>query len=187
MSKEIENEDGTKEIFYTKAELDAQLAEKDAHVATKLAEFQTGKTAQELKDIERDAAIKTAQDAAEAAKTAANDYIATARSKVVNFVAEQFVGTDVELRKKLDESFSLIEEGRKAKGLDIKDDSSIQEMMRQAANMSGLNATVSMPNMGGFGSGYAPSFQPKAGEVSDAEHEMFLKATGYKDPNNKPA
>lgn len=184
MSKEIENDDGTKETVYTQAELDAQLAEKDAHVAAKLDEFKQGKTAQELKDIERDAAIKAAKDAADAAVATANDTVAQARSKVVNFVAEQFVGTDPELRKKLDDAFKIIEEGRKATGLDIKDDASIQEMMRNAAGMAGLNSPAHMP-VYDSGSSSPLNFQPKANEVSDAEHEAFLKATGYQDPNKK--
>lgn len=165
-----------------KTDHDKALADKDAHVAEKLKEFQTGKSAQELKDIERDVAIKEARDAATAAAATANATVEGARKKVVEFVAQQFVGEDPELRKKLDDAFGIIEEGRKAKGLDVKDDKSIQEMMTAAANMAGINS-ISSPSFP-MHNGIAPNFQKTASELSDAEHKAFLAATGYQSAPN---
>lgn len=188
MSKTVTNEEtGEEEIVYSQAELDAikveadrKIAENEAHTKEKLEEFQKGKTSQELKDIERDNAIKEAKEKSDKAIEMANTTVATARTKVVDYIAQQFVGEDIGLRKKLDDAFSLIEEGRKAKGLDVKDDKSIQEMMTQAASMSGIGAGQ-MPNFP-MGGGYAPNFQKSPSEISDAEHEAFKKATGYVDP-----
>ena len=185
MSKKIANEEtGEEEEFFTKAELDAQLAEKDAHVAKKLEEFQTGKTAQELKDIARDKEIAETKAKAEEAIGAAKTIAETAQKKVKDFVASQFVGEDKELRTKLDSSYEIIEAGRIAKGLDTKSDASIQEMMLSASQMAGLNH-VADPKFP-LTNGMAPNFNKTANELSDAEHETFLKATGqYEAPKPK--
>lgn len=161
-----------------KTEHEKALADKDAHVAQKLEEFKQGKTAAELKEIEREKAVADAKAAADAAKAAAEAVVTGARTKVVNFVAEQFVGQDAELRKKLDDAFGIIEEGRKAKGLDITDDKSIQEMMTAAASMAGITTLAGGPSFPMNG-GFAPSFQKTASELSDADHQEFLKETGY--------
>jgi hypothetical protein len=180
MAKEIINEEtGEVEIFYTKEELDAQLAEKDIHVQAKLEEFKTGKQSQELKEIERQKAIEEAQKKAEEAMNMASQTKEDARKKVVNFFAEQFVGEDTELKTKLNDSFSLIEEGRKAKGLDISSDEAIKEMMQQASLMSGLSNNTPVFPIGG---GMAPNFQKTKDELSDQDHQTFMKEVGYTHP-----
>lgn len=180
MSKVIQNDDGEDETVYTQAELDAQLADKDAHVAAKLEEFKQGKTAQELKEIERDRVIAETNKKADDAILTANTIADNAQKKVKDFVAGQFVGEDKELRTKLDGAYEIIEAGRLAKGLDIKSDSSIQEMMLSASQMAGLNhvASPSFPMTNGM----APSFVKTANEISDAEHEQFLRETGQEIP-----
>lgn len=188
MPKVEKNEEtGAEETFYTQAELDAikaendkALADKDEHVKNKLKEFETGKTAQELKDIERDKQIQEAKEKAEKAETTANNTVEESRKKVKDFFVSQLVGEDADLKKKLDDSLKIVEAGRSASGLDIKSDDAIKEMTIQAANMAGIGASA-LPNFP-MGGGYAPSFQKSTAEVSDAEHEEFLKATGYQKP-----
>lgn len=172
-------EDGTTEEVevFTKAELDAQLLEKDNHHKTKIDEFMKGKTAQELADIKRDEEIKGAKEIAEKALAKLGEVEQGRINTVKNYIAEQYVGQDADLRKKLDDAFDLISAGRLAKGLDIASEASIKEIFTQASGMSGITATASpvFPMNGGF----APNFQPAAGEVSDADHQAFLRETGY--------
>lgn len=164
---------------YTQAELDAQLLEKDNHVKTKLDEFQKGKTAQELKDIETLEAIKKANETAEQANKTAESVKADARGRIVNFMAEQFVGQDADLRTKLNDSFSVIEEGRKAKGLDIQSEVSIKEMMIQASKMSGIDGGNVVNPVFPMGPGMAPNFAPTQETISDQDNDMFLSQVGY--------
>ena len=179
MPKTILNEEtGLEETVHTQEELDAALAEKDEHVKKKLEEFNQGKTSAELKEIEREEKLKEIQKQAEEAVRIANETVQGSRAKIVDFIAKEYVGEDPALRTKLDEAFSLIEEGRKAKGLDVKDDKSIQEMMAQAANMSGINTVPSNPSFPMSG-GNVPNFNRTPSEVSDSEHDTFLKETGY--------
>ncbi len=188
MSKTIKNDAGEDEVVYTQAELDAQLLEKDEHVKQKLEEFTKGKTAIELEREENKRIIEEIKKGSETAVNTANEMVAGARKKVVDFVAQQYVGEDPELRKKLDEAFGIIEAGRTSKGLDIKDDKAIQEMMAAAASMSGISLPAGgavPPAFMGAGMGGAPSFIKKEGELSDAEHKTFLDAVGYK-PDAKP-
>lgn len=183
MSKEIINEEtGEKEIFYTQAELDTQLKDKDEHVEQKLKEFQQGKTAQELKDIERDEQIKTARETADKAIETANSTVATARKNVVDYMAAQIVGEDKELRTKLDEAIEIIEAGRIAKGMDIKDEKSIREIMISAASMSGISTVAPVSPVFPMTGGVPPSFNKTPGQISNEEHNMFLQATGQEIP-----
>mgnify|MGYP000721148384 CR=1 FL=1 len=190
MSKTIVNEDtGEEEVVYTQAELDAikkeaddKILDNENHTKKKLEEFQTGKTAQELKDIERDRAIAEANELAKKAEATATATVEGARKKVVNYMAEQVVGQDKELRTKLDSALDIIEAGRVAKGLDIADEKSIQEMMIQAAQMSGINSVSSQSPSFPLTNGMAPSFIKTADELSDAEHERFLRETGQEVP-----
>lgn len=185
MSKTIKNEEtGLDEIVYTQAELDGQLAEKDAHVATKLKEFETGKTAQELKDIERDKKIEEATKKGEDAVQAANKIVEDSKKKVVNFIAEQIVGQDVDLRKKLDDATEIIQAGRLSKGLDVASDEAIREIMIAAAQMAGISAPAVSPVFPMVG-GMPPDFIKKEGELSETEHERFLKETGQEIPKKK--
>lgn len=175
-------EDGsTEEVeVFTKAELDAQLKEKDEHHAKKIDEFVKGKTAQELADIKRDEEVAAAKKIATDALAKVGEVEQARITGVKNFIAEQYVGQDADLRKSLDESFDLITAGRIAKGLDVISEKAIQETYIAAARMAGIAAVASptFPMVGG----HAPNFQPAAGAVSDQEHERFLKETGYQSP-----
>lgn len=181
MSKIIQNDAGEDEEVFTKAELDAQLADKDAHVAAKLEEFKQGKTAQELKEIERDRVIAETKAKADEAIGTANTIADNAHKKVIDFIAGQFVGEDKDLRTKLDGAYEIIEAGRIAKGLDTKGDASIKEMMLSASQMAGLSNTNINPTFP-MTNGMAPNFRKSANEISDAEHEQFLRETGQEIP-----
>lgn len=187
MSKEIdvEGEDGVmiKETVYTQAELDDIRAKDKEHIDQKLEEFKRGKTASELATEENRIAMEKIAADAKAATELAQSTITKARGKVVDFISEQIVGQDPELRKKLNEEMATLEIAYKAQNKDITDDKIIQEMLVKAAGMAGINvnATPQFPMVGGMG----PSFQPRENEVSDAEHNTFLEAVGY--PKDKPA
>lgn len=178
MSKTITNDLGEEEVVYTQAELDAQLAEKDAHVKTKLDEFTKGKGAQELKDQERDAQVaeakakadEAAQKAAEATSIAAAER-ARHQQSVTDFALAQFTGGDTELNKKIMDAMPLV-------NLEIKDDKDILERVRIAATIAGLAGNAATPQFPAYG-GMAPQFNKNDGP-SDADHEAFLAATGLK-------
>lgn len=173
---------GTEIEVLTPAEVDAKLKEKDDHVAKKLEEFQKGKTAQELATEASKAEIGEAKKVAEEAKALAESTIASSRKKVVDFLAEQFVGADEALNKKLKDAFEIVEAGRIAKGMDVKDDKSIQEMMISAAGMAGIpNTAASMPSFPLSG-GYTPRPSASETEVSEGDNNTFLDAVGYQKP-----
>jgi len=162
-------------------ELSVKLAEKEEHMKQKLDEFQKGKTSQELKEIERENAIAEAKAKAQEAIDGANALKEGHATTVKNFYAEQFAGTDPELRKKLDEAFKIVEAGSKANGIEIKEDKDYATLMTQAALMAGISGAQTIQSSPKFpmGGGYTPSFQPSENEVSDSDHETFLKETGY--------
>lgn len=182
MPKIIKNEEtGVEETYYAPDEVvlkeahEAALKEKDDHVKNKLAEFQTGKSAQELKDAEREAQIAEAKKKADEAIAMASSAEERRVGSLKNFIMDQYTGGDPELKKKLEEGWGLINK-------DIVTDADIQERIRLAANAVGLSApsnpVVITP---GFGGGMPPNFQKKNDGVSDDEHKAFRKATGLEE------
>ncbi len=188
MSIKIENDQGVEIEVYTqdeiavhvaakeaelKADFDAKMAEKDSHIKTKLDEFQQGKTAQELKDAERDAAIADARKIAEEAKLNATTAEQRRQDSLKNIAMKKFVGDDSELVAKFEESWTII-------NLEIKDDSDIAKKAEMVANMIGLNNTSNnlgnMP-MGG-GGGFAPKVSAVEKQKSDAEYNKFKSMLG---------
>ncbi len=173
MSKIIKNDDGTEEEVFTKAELDAQLAEKDAHVKQKLDEFQTGKSAQELKDIEHKTALDEAKRIADEALALGRTSEERRVGSIKEFIMDQYTGGDAELKKKLTEGWDLI-------NLPITGDEDIRKRIELAANAVGLtgpgSAGVVVPAHGG---GMPPSFQKKTDKtVTEEENKAFREATG---------
>lgn len=186
MSKTITNDAGEEEVVYTQAELDTQLADKDAHVAAKLEEFKTGKSAQELESAANKAAIEAIKKESDEVKATIASAQTKARDRVVGFLVEQVVGEDVELKKKLESELSIVEAGFKAQGKDVSDDKVIQEMIIKASAMAGISGSSapSFPLMGG----YMPHTDLKkegVGSGSDQDNETFKKAVGYKDEPKK--
>lgn len=184
MSKTIEDDNGNEVVVFTQEELDAQsaaikaeyeakLIEKDTHLKTKTDEFIKGKQSQELKDIERDAAIAEAKRlAAEAGEKATQAEIR--RQNAIKEVAmKKFTGDDTELRAKFEESWNLV-------NLEIKDDADIAKKAELVANMSGLNSAPQMNNLGAMSmsSGYAPKVSAVEKEKQDAEYNNFKSSLG---------
>lgn len=188
MSKTVvDEESGKEEIMYSAEELEAAknaeidrlktehekaLLDKDEHVKKKLEEFNQGKSAQELKDIERDRKIeeanRIASEATEGLKTAEGRRI----NSLKEIAREKFTGNDPELNKKFEESWGLV-------NLEIKEDADIVRKAELVANMSGLNNNGD-DGMGGMpmNGGYAPNFKREDTEKSKADHDTFKKALG---------
>lgn len=158
------------------AEADAKIAENEKHLKEKTDEFLKGKTAQELKDIERDRKIEEARLAAEAANKTAAEAEARRISSIKKSSMEQFVGNDPELTAKFEEAWGLV-------NLEIKEDSDIARKAEMVANMIGLNQTppgmVGMPMGGGGGS--APRLNEQEKKNKEAEHTKFVDALGMGD------
>ncbi len=173
MSKIITNDDGTETEVFTKEEVEAQLAEKDAHVKAKLDEFQKGKSSQELKDQEREAAIAEAKRVADEANNRAIEAETRRQAQVKQYYIDTYANGDPEMAKKLAEGYDLI-------NVEIKSDEDIKRRIELSANMAGVNAPQAAfaPVMPAYG-GYAPSFQ-KTESLSEEEHNRFLSETGLK-------
>ncbi len=188
MSLKIENDQGVEMEVFTqdeiatqiaakeaelKADFEKQMADKDNHLKTKLDEFQQGKTAQELKDTERDTAIAEARKIAEEAKTNAQNAEQRRLDSLKGIAMRKFVGDDAELVTKFEESWAIV-------NLEIKDDSDIAKKAELVANMIGVNQSNqtlgSMP-MGG-GGGFAPKVSAVEKAKGDAEYSKFKSVLG---------
>ena len=91
-----------------KAEYEKMLAEKDAHVKEKLDQFQQAKKSV---DIEAEEAKRLAEDAkriAEEAKLSVTQAQETALNAKKEVMITSVVGNDVELRKKIEASYGLL-------------------------------------------------------------------------------
>lgn len=160
-----------------KAEYEAKLLDKDNHMKQKLDEFQQGKSSQELKDQERDAAIADAKKVADEANLRVANSEQRRLDALKNIAMNKYVGDSAELKAKFDESWNLV-------NLDIKEDSDISKKAELVANMIGLNQTsVGLGNMpmGGGGS-FAPKVSAVEKEKQDAEYEKFKGAFGLSVP-----
>lgn len=182
--KEITNDDGTVETFYTKEELDqqaadlatkhkAELDDKDKHVAEKLEEFTKGKTSQEQKDVQRQTEIDAAKKLAEDAMGMVQTEKEKRAGVVQDFAISQFVGENKELADKIKAHLPMV-------ALEIKEDKDIMEKVRLAATMAGLGNNVSEMPMFAPSGGFAPHRPTE--EISDADHATFLQAVGYQVP-----
>lgn len=200
MSQTIKNEvTGEDEVVYTQAELDAQLLEKDTAHKEKIDQFTKGKTAQELATIESQKKIEDMQKKHDEEIGAIKETVTAsqtkARTQVVDFLVGQVVGSDPELKKKLEAEMAIVEAGFKATGKDITDNAVIQEIVIKAAGMAGINnvgggSSGGTPNFGMYG-GIPPTFggnenKEGIGSASEADNAQFKKAVGYEDPK-KPA
>ncbi len=153
------------------AAADAKIAENEAHLKTKLNEFQQGKTATELeKEAEKN---KNAAEIAEAKRIATEAATTVAASEarrlegLKKMAISSVVGQDAELTKKLEDAWGMI-------NMDTKDEADFLKKAEMAANMAGLNHT---PNLNGmsFGGGFAPNFNKKK-DVDATEHSTFRGA-----------
>ena len=175
----IENEKGEEITVFTaeekaaaeaaiKAEYEAKLVDKDNHLKSKLDEFSKGKTASELKDAERDAAVAEAKKIAEEAKASVTNSEEKRQNTLKEVAMKKYVGNNPELKAKFDESWSLI-------NLEIKDDSDVTRKAELVANMLGYNNQSNLGSMS-MGGGYAPAVSSVEKEKSDADHQKFMDA-----------
>jgi len=195
MAKEILNEEtGEMELVYTQAELDAQkaeadriLAEKDAHMQKKLDEFKQGKNSQELKEIEMQKTVEDAKRIADEAKASVDQAKQEHFNTVKNFYMEQLVGTDPEVVKQFEDAFKIVKAGKEANGFTVTGDKDIGVLVQDAMKFAGLGAGTGS-NFGGGSTfvppipaqgGMSPNFQRNENELSDTDHQNFLKETGY--------
>jgi len=186
MPKVVENEEGKEETLFTaedieaakkaeadrlQADFDAKMLEKDEHQKKKLAEFETGKTAQELKDIERDKEVAEAKRIAEEAVGKVTESEGKRQNTIKEAARIRFTGGDAELDKKFEESWALI-------NVEIKEDADIYKRAELAANLAGLNGGGT--NEGGMqmSGGYAPSFVKKDETLKEADHQTFNSELG---------
>ena len=159
-----------------KSQYEAQLADKDKHLKEKTDEFLKGKSAQELKEIERDNAIAEANQKAEEARSLAAGSETKRMDALKAIARKQYTGDNPELISKFDESWNLI-------NMDIKEDTDISKRAELAANMSGLNSTGgSFGSVGiSMGGGIAPQVSPANQAKSKEDHDKFKNYLGLND------
>lgn len=156
------------------AEIDARIAEKDEFQKKKLAEFENGKKSVEMKEKEREEKFAELQKIAEDAKATAESEKSARKNSAKSYLVSQFVGGDAELKAKLEEAYGEL-------NIDDSTDAGMQQRYQKAANMIGLGTSsrpISAPIFGGM----SPSFAPSKESVSDADHQKFIKETGYRAP-----
>lgn len=185
----VQNDEGVEmDVFTTdemtaretaiKAEYEAKLLDKDAHVQKKLDEFQQGKTAQELKDAERDTKIEEARKLAEDATLRATTAEERRLAALKDIAMKRYVGDDAELKAKFEESWNIV-------NLEIKDDSDVVRKAELVANMAGINqSAIGLGNMPmGAGGGFAPKVSAVEKEKKEAEYSKFKSQLGLEDLN----
>lgn len=181
--KVVDPDTGVETEAFTAAEVETQkkeieevaakkIADNEAHLATKLDEFQKGR---QTSALETEAEKQKREADVTEAKRIADEALATARGSEERRVAalkksaiERYVGTDPEMTKKMEEAWAII-------GIDTKEDVDFFKKAEAAANMSGLNAAPHMAGGMPFGGGFAPNLQPKKA-VDEAAHTTFRGA-----------
>lgn len=158
-----------------KAEYEAKLADKEQHLKDKTDEFMKGKTAQELKDLERDQKIAEATQKADQAAQKAIEAEEKRINALKRVAMEQYVGKDPELAAKFEESWNMV-------NLEIKSDDDIYKRAEMTASLAGLNNSTSI----GFASmpfhgGVPPQLNEKEKQIKEADHNKFMSMTGLTD------
>ncbi len=165
------------EVAEQKAALEAThkaaLEDKEQHVKKKLEEFQTGKTAAELKEKEWESKIEAATRIAEEAKAHGQTESQKRIDELKSYTMEQYGGADPEIKKKLEDAYAIINK-------DTATDADVVERVRLAAAMSGLTGGVSTVNPGIYG-GYAPSVKSANEQGAAADYDKFTDALGLSD------
>lgn len=160
-----------------KTEHDKVLADKDAHVAQKLAEFQQ---ANKGVDAEKDAVKLLAEDAkriAEEAKTSIAKAEGEALTVKKNYWIRSIVGDDPELTKKIQDNYDLI-------NLPATNDKEISERVQRAVNMAGIGS-VSGPSNISFSGGAAPNTIKTEASVADHNYHVWVNELGLQDYSPK--
>lgn len=186
MAQTIVNDEGEEVVVLTQAEVDAQmaekeaamkaefekqLAEKDAHVKEKLGQFQQATKSAEQLHAEAMAGIAEAKRIAEEAK------VSVAQSKESellikrDFYIQSIAGNDPDLKKKLEDSYSLI-------NMPATTDAEIQERLQKAITLAGV--THASSHSMSFGGAVAPQANANSQQQRDAAHEEWKRSLNIK-------
>lgn len=184
MSTTIINDEGEEVVVYTqeeiaaqlaekeaavKAEYEAKLAEKDAHVKEKLDQFQQAKKSTETANQEALAAAAEAKKLAEEAKLAIEKSKETELNTRKEFWIQSVVGTDTELKKKVEEAYNLL-------NLPAGNDTEIAQRVEKAIALAGITAPIT-PSFS-FGGAVAPNFQKSNEQQKQADYDAWKKDLG---------
>lgn len=185
MATTIINDEGNEEVVFTQAEIEAQiaekeaalkaefekqLAEKDAHVKEKLDQFQQAKKSVDIEKEEINSKVAEAMRMAEEAKTT----VAQARESELNARKEAIIvsltGNDPVLRKKIEDEYSIL-------SLPASTPEEINARVTKAASMAGINSNNFNHNLS-FSGNFAPNVQASRSEQQAAEYEAWKKELG---------
>ncbi len=191
MPKLIQNDDGTTEEVYTKADLDAERAmreqleaefkgkieEKDKYVDEKLDQFMKARQADEGKQKEVDEKLAEAKKIAEETSEKLSKDQENRLSLYKDFVIESFVGADPELKKAIEEAGALVNIPRDS-------EANVKEWVKNAIKIAGLDSgrNVQAPMYGG----YAPVATVATDQKKDEEFQKFVDVLGLGDLVKKP-
>lgn len=192
MSRIVVDDEGNEETVFTAEELKAQqeaaiaareaelkaehekaLQEKDEYVKTKLDQFQKAKGGVDSEKEQVKVMAQEAKRIAEEAKAAIESAKASEISVKKDYWIKSVSGGDVELTKKIEEAYALI-------NLPGTTDTEIQERVQKAVNMAGISS------MGGYGmpsfsGGIAPSIPAAKTTEFLHNHEVWKQELGLSD------
>ena len=187
MPKLITLEDGSTQEVFTAEDLAAErkkvetdfkgkLDEKDKYVNDKLDQFMKARQGDEAKQKEVDEKLAEAKRIAdETAEKLSNDQ----KSRLTiyeDFVIEQYVGADPELKKKIVEAGAII-------GIPKDNEANVKASVAAAMKQAGLDNTRShAPITGGF----APQSTPQDDVKKSEEFEKFTNVLGLTNLIKKP-
>jgi hypothetical protein len=182
MARTIINDDGNEEVVYTQEELEQQkaeaikaleeqLADKEAHLKEKLDQFKKATGGAELEKEEAVAKAQLEAEQARALAEQANKAIEEANNArqeaAKKYYMKSFVGENVELLAKLEESYQMI-------NLATATEEDIKRRVEMSASLAGIN-TFQAPTAPFSGAGYAPT--PTSSQAKD-DYEKFKGELG---------
>lgn len=182
--KTILDDDGNEEIVFTqeeitaqlmekeaamKAEYEAKLADKDAHVKDKLYQFEQAKKSAEQLHAEAMAGVAEAKKLAEEAKMSVTQSKESELSVRKDYWVQSVAGGDADLKAKIEEAYNML-------NLPAGTDKEISERVQKAVSLAGISH-ISTPNLS-FGGSMAPNFQAAGEQSKEAAHEAWKKEYG---------
>lgn len=184
MSHTIVNDEGEEEVVYTeaekqaekdaeiekvKADYEAKLAEKDAHVKEKLDQFQQAKKGVDTAQEEVRAMAEEAKRLAEEAKMSVAQAKEAELTTKKDFYIQSVVGGDTDLRKKIEDAYGML-------NLPAATDKEIMERVQKAVTLAGISQ-MSTPSLS-FGGAQAPNFQQAGEQTKEAAYNEWKKELG---------
>jgi len=160
-----------------KAELEAkhqaELAEKDTHLKSKLDEFVKGKKNVDSKEEELNTKMEEIKRIAEEANQKVTQAEIKKNETIKEFWISQTVGSDADLTAKLKAAYDMV-------NMEVADEKDIATRVKLAANMIGISS-METPSFGISG-GVAPQFPSAAETKSKIDDETFRKELGLELP-----